>query len=151
MNAAILQFGVFELIQRTGASRIISPSFNVLVSNVPGPRQTPLYLCGAKQLASYPISAFLPGASLNVTVVSHGNQMDFGLVADKRALPDVQFVARRLEQRFAELAEEVLQNNSSASKTKPGKSASKKKPRKKAATSRAKAPKSKSAKSAASN
>jgi diacylglycerol O-acyltransferase len=142
MDAAILLFGSFELIQRTGASRIISPSFNLVVSNVPGPRQTPLYLCGAKQLASYPISAFLPGASLNVTVLSHGKQMDFGLVADKRALPDLQFVARRVEQRFAELVEEVLQKNSSASKAKP---------RKKAATSRAKATKSKSAKSAASN
>ena len=67
-----------------------------------------MYLRGSKQLASYPISTFLPGANLNVTVVSQGNQMDFGLVADKRALPDVQFVAQRMKQRFAELVESEL-------------------------------------------
>jgi hypothetical protein len=79
----------------------------VLVSNVPGPRKERLYLRGSRLLSTYPISALLPGVNLNVTLVSHGNQIDFGLVADKQALPDIDLVAERIEARFHELAREV--------------------------------------------
>jgi WS/DGAT/MGAT family acyltransferase len=104
MDFAMVMVGALELVERSGLGRILSPSYNVLVSNVPGPAEDVLYLRGSKQLASYPISAFLPGSNLNVTVLSHGNKLDFGLVADKHALPDLQFVAQRMEKRFAELA-----------------------------------------------
>jgi hypothetical protein len=100
--------GVPELADHTPAGRFLSPSYNVLVSNVPGPAEDELYLRGARQLASYPISAFLPGSNLNVTVLSHGDKLDFGLVADKHALPDLQFVAKSMEKCFAQLGAEVL-------------------------------------------
>jgi diacylglycerol O-acyltransferase len=108
IDFALLMTGVLELADRTGLGRMLSPSYNVLVSNVPGPREDELYLRGSRQLSSYPISAFLPGGNLNVTVLSHGNRLDFGLVADKQALPDITFVARAMERCFAELETEVL-------------------------------------------
>lgn len=105
---ALIMAGVLTLAERTPLGRILSPSYNVLMSNVPGPREDILYLRGARQLASYPISAFLPGGSLNITVLSHGNKLDFGLVADKHALPDVAVVARAMERRFTELEAVLL-------------------------------------------
>jgi hypothetical protein len=107
MDLAMVMVGALELVDRAGLGRLFSPSYNVLVSNVPGPSEDVLYLRGSRHLASYPISAFLPGGNLNVTVLSHGNKLDFGLVADKHALPDLAFVADRMEKRFAELAKKV--------------------------------------------
>jgi diacylglycerol O-acyltransferase len=108
LDFAVLMAGALELADRTGLGRMISPSYNVLVSNVPGPPEDTLYLRGSRQLASYPISAFLPGGNLNVTVLSHGSRLDFGLVADKHALPDVAFVARAMERSFAALESATL-------------------------------------------
>ena len=108
MDLAMIMVGALELVERTGLKGVFSPSYNVLVSNVPGPAADALYLRGSRQLASYPISAFLPGANLNVTVLSHGKKLDFGLVADKHALPDLRFVARRMEARFEELSAAAL-------------------------------------------
>ncbi len=100
LDFALVTAGALELADRTPLGRFLAPSYNVLVSNVPGPREDPLYLCGARQLASFPISAFLPGGNLNITLLSHGNRIDFGLVADKHALPDVAEVARGIERHF---------------------------------------------------
>lgn len=103
MDLAMVMVGALELVERTPLKGVFAPSYNVLVSNVPGPAEDVLYLRGSRLLASYPISAFLPGGNLNVTVLSHGNKLDFGLVADKHALPDLRFVAQRMETRFAQL------------------------------------------------
>ncbi|MEE4145126.1 MAG: wax ester/triacylglycerol synthase family O-acyltransferase [Halieaceae bacterium] len=108
LDYALIMAGALELADRTPLGRLLSPSYNVLVSNVPGPGEDIFYLRGARQLASYPISAFLPGGNLNITLLSHGNSLDFGLVADKQALPDVALVARAMERRFAELEAAVL-------------------------------------------
>jgi WS/DGAT/MGAT family acyltransferase len=108
LDFALIMAGVLTVADRTPLGRILSPSYNVLMSNVPGPRDDILYLHGARQLASYPISAFLPGGNLNITVLSHGKKLDFGLVADKQAMPDVALVARAMEYRFAELEAAVL-------------------------------------------
>ena len=108
MDFSVVLYGVFELVERTRLKRIFAPSYNVLVSNVRGPSVDDVYLRGSKQLASYPISAFLPGGNLNATVLSHGKKLDFGLVADKHALPDLQFVTRSMTKQFAALEKDTL-------------------------------------------
>ena len=107
MDFAVLMFGAFELFERSGLQHRLPASYNVLVSNVPGPGGGQMYMDGARFVASYPISTLMPGTNLNVTVLSHGNSIDFGLLADKRAMPDVARVAESIETRFAEL-ERVL-------------------------------------------
>ncbi len=62
-----------------------------------------MYLLGSRLIASYPISTFLPGTNLNVTVLSHGNSIDFGVLADRLAMPDVARLTESIVQRFAEL------------------------------------------------
>ena len=122
MDLAVIMIASLELVDRTGLGRLLSPSYNVLVSNVPGPSADVLYLRGARHLASYPISAFLPGGNLNVTVLSHGNNLDFGLVADRQTMPNIQYVVGRIEKRFAELAKGMASKKRGTGRVKSAKS-----------------------------
>ncbi|WP_394933833.1 wax ester/triacylglycerol synthase family O-acyltransferase [uncultured Ilumatobacter sp.] len=69
------------------ADRVNSP-INVVISNVPGPRQ-PRYFAGAKLDAYIPVSTITDGVGLNITVHSYANRMDFGLISDRRLIPDL--------------------------------------------------------------
>lgn len=77
---------------------------NVVISNVPGP-QVPLYLAGARMLSNCPTSIVVHGLALNITVQSFDDHMDFGLMADKTALPDVKTLAIALDAALQELRE----------------------------------------------
>ncbi len=69
---------------------------NVVISNVPGP-QVPLYLAGARMLTNIPTSIVVHGLALNITVQSFDQSMDFGLMADAQALPDVKLLAESIQ------------------------------------------------------
>ena len=69
------------------ADRVAQP-FNVVISNVPGPRQ-PLYFAGAKLCHQFPVSIVTDGQGLNITVVSYLDRLDFGFIADRELIPDV--------------------------------------------------------------
>jgi WS/DGAT/MGAT family acyltransferase len=61
---------------------------NVVISNVPGPREA-LYTAGAKLLHYYPVSTIVDGQGLNITVQSYLDTLDFGLVACRELVPDL--------------------------------------------------------------
>jgi diacylglycerol O-acyltransferase / wax synthase len=65
---------------------------NVVISNVPGP-PVPLFMAGAKMITNYPTSIVVHGMALNITVQSYDRSMDFGLIADAQAMPDVRELA----------------------------------------------------------
>jgi WS/DGAT/MGAT family acyltransferase len=65
---------------------------NVVISNVPGP-PVPLYMAGAKMITNYPTSIVVHGMALNITVQSYDQSLDFGLIADAAAMPDVSELA----------------------------------------------------------
>jgi WS/DGAT/MGAT family acyltransferase len=75
---------------------------NVVISNVPGP-PVPLYMAGARMLTNYPASIVVHGMALNITVQSYDKSLDFGLMADAQAMPDVQAFARAIEIAFDDL------------------------------------------------
>ncbi|MCB1687470.1 MAG: wax ester/triacylglycerol synthase family O-acyltransferase [Halioglobus sp.] len=108
VDYGVIVFGLWEMLARTRMDQLIPPSCNVLVSNVPGPGDAAMYLCGSRMLASYPISTLLPGVNLNATVLSHGNSLDFGLLGDVQALPELDFVVERMAHHFAALQQQVL-------------------------------------------
>ena len=100
MDFVLMIGGAFEFLQRTGLETSVPPSYNVLVSNVPGAKSRNLYMDGSRLVASYPISTLTPGNNINVTVLSHGNSLDFGLLADHRAIPDIDLIVKGMEKTF---------------------------------------------------
>jgi diacylglycerol O-acyltransferase len=80
---------------RYSTSRPGRPTWNLVISNVPGP-QFPLYLAGAQMVANYPVSVITDGMGLNITVMSYTGSLDFGLVADRDQMPDLEIVLERL-------------------------------------------------------
>jgi diacylglycerol O-acyltransferase / wax synthase len=80
------------------------PPFNLCISNVPGPN-IPVYLCGAKLLAHYPVSVITDGQGLNITLVGYLGRLHFGLVSCRELVPDLEALADYL---VAELAPLVL-------------------------------------------
>lgn len=69
------------------ADRFAAP-FNLLISNVPGPRQ-PLYFAGAQLCHQFPVSIVADGQGLNITVVSYLDRLDFGFIGDRDLVPDI--------------------------------------------------------------
>ncbi|MEV0970697.1 WS/DGAT/MGAT family O-acyltransferase [Microtetraspora glauca] len=66
-----------------------APAMNLMVSNVPGP-QFPLYMCGARLLAHYPVSVITDvSGGINITVFSYDGSLDVGIVVDRDMVPDV--------------------------------------------------------------
>jgi diacylglycerol O-acyltransferase len=63
----------------------------------------PLYMAGARMLSSYPTSIVVHGLALNVTVHSLHEQIDFGLMADLHAMPDVRALADAMKVAFDDL------------------------------------------------
>jgi WS/DGAT/MGAT family acyltransferase len=75
---------------------------NVAISNVPG-SPVPVYLAGARMLDYYPVSIVGHGVALNITVQSYMGQLCFGLIACRRAVPDVRDIAVHLQRAFEAL------------------------------------------------
>ncbi|MCD2198229.1 wax ester/triacylglycerol synthase family O-acyltransferase [Actinomycetospora endophytica] len=87
-----------------GVSSVINPGFNLIISNVPGPK-APLYWEGAKLDGMYPLSVPMDGQALNMTVFSYADNMEFGLTGDRRSVPRLQRLLTFLEEALVELEE----------------------------------------------
>ncbi len=76
--------------------------FNLIVTNVPGP-QFPLYVLGREMLQAFPV-AFLPeNHALAIAIMSYNGQMNFGLLGDFDALPDIDAIGENIESELATL------------------------------------------------
>jgi len=80
------------------------PPFNVTISNVPGPN-VPVYLCGARLIAHYPVSVVTDGQGLNITLVGYLGQLHFGLISCRELVPDIDALAGYLVDELALLLE----------------------------------------------
>ena len=85
-----------------GLQAAVRPPYNLVISNVPGPRE-PLYWNGARLEGMYPLSIPTNGQALNITVTSYAGDMEFGLIGDRRSLPHLQRMLPALEEGLAEL------------------------------------------------
>ena len=92
--------GLVRLWTGARAANYLSPFFNLVVSNVPGPRQT-MYCVGAPATHYFPVSIPYHGCALNLTVQSYLDQLDFGLVACSETVPDAQRIADFIVEDFA--------------------------------------------------
>jgi diacylglycerol O-acyltransferase len=76
--------------------------FNLLVTNIPGP-QLPLYVLGRELHDLFPL-AFLPeNHALAIAIMSYNGGLDYGLLGDYDALPDIDLVAEGIAASLAEL------------------------------------------------
>src|SRR5690348_7414872 len=76
--------------------------FNLIVTNVPGP-QFPLYVLGREMLQAIPV-AFLPeNHALAIAIMSYNGQLNFGLLGDFDALPDIDLIAENIAAELATL------------------------------------------------
>ncbi|MCP3423094.1 WS/DGAT/MGAT family O-acyltransferase [Nocardioides pinisoli] len=75
---------------------IVRPPYNLIVSNVPGPRTTH-YWNGAKLTGTYPLSIPINGMALNITCTSYDGKMCFGLTGCRRTVPHLQVLLQYLD------------------------------------------------------
>ncbi|MBW3588666.1 MAG: wax ester/triacylglycerol synthase family O-acyltransferase [Actinobacteria bacterium] len=75
---------------------------NVVISNVPGP-QVPLYSCGVKMLEPYAVIPLAESQSLSIGVTSYNEGIFFGMNADRDAHPDLDQLARYIDESISEL------------------------------------------------
>jgi WS/DGAT/MGAT family acyltransferase len=80
------------------------PPFNTVISNVPGILQ-PMYWNGARMEGSYPASIIMDGVAVNITMVTYDKNVDFGIMACRRSLPQIQRLIDYMELALAELEE----------------------------------------------
>lgn len=81
---------------------IVRPPFNLIISNVPGPRKTQ-YLNGARMTGTYPVSVPMQGMALNITCNSYAEDMGFGLTGCRRTVPHLQRLLVHLDTELAAL------------------------------------------------
>jgi WS/DGAT/MGAT family acyltransferase len=80
--------GIASMVGRSGIVNLLPPTTNVAISNVAG-APFPMYFAGALVTCYYPVSIAGHGMALNVTVQSYNGRMDYGLIACRRAVPDI--------------------------------------------------------------
>tara|TARA_R110001592_G_scaffold337300_1_gene623555 strand:- start:160649 stop:162211 length:1563 start_codon:yes stop_codon:yes gene_type:complete len=78
------------------------PAFSTVISNVPGPREK-RYWNGARLDGMYPVSIPMDGSAVNFTLVSNNENLDFGIVACRKSVPQVQRLIDYMEESLVEL------------------------------------------------
>jgi diacylglycerol O-acyltransferase len=79
------------------------PPYNVVISNIPGPVESPLYWNRSRVLGMYPASIVLNGQALNISVTSYDHQLHFGLTGCRRTVPHLQRLLGHLEDSLQDL------------------------------------------------
>jgi diacylglycerol O-acyltransferase len=87
--------------------RIASPTtFNLTVSNIPGPRQ-PMYMLGCELEAAYPVVPIADKHAVSIGMTTIRDQCCFGLYAASEILPDSDSLAQAMDASIDELLEHV--------------------------------------------
>jgi len=108
LRSAMRLVSTFRLTDRIG-----SAVHNLVVSNVPGP-PFPLYLAGARLESMHPLGPIFDGAGLNLTVISYLDNIDFGFLACRELVPDLEVLAAAVPDALRELAKAVDGRNGPA-------------------------------------
>jgi diacylglycerol O-acyltransferase len=77
-------------------SGLVKPPYNLIISNVPGPR-TKQFFNGMRLEGTYPLSIPIDGMALNITCNSYADQMAFGLTGCRRTVPRLQRLLTHLD------------------------------------------------------
>lgn len=98
-TAATLSPGLLTYLPGITRNHVVA---NVVISHVPGPREE-MHWQGCRLDGIYPASLLLDGFALNITLVSRFDKIDFGLLACRRTVPQMQRLLEYFEQGLADL------------------------------------------------
>lgn len=87
---------IFEMLR---ISDYVRPIANILISNVPGPKET-RYLRDSKLIACYPISTMTPGGGVNITLMSYAGVANVGMVCCNRKIASLEPLAEYFLESF---------------------------------------------------
>ena len=85
-----------------GYRGVARPPFNLVISNVPGPREA-MYWNGAHLDGVYPASIPWEGQAVNITICTNNRNLEFGITACRTSVPHVQRLIHHLEDALSEL------------------------------------------------
>jgi diacylglycerol O-acyltransferase len=92
-----------HMVQKTLAHLVAAPStFNLVVSNIPGPRE-PMYLLGCELEEAYPVVPIADRHAVSIGMTTIKDEACFGVYADCKALPDADLLADCIDASVQEL------------------------------------------------
>jgi WS/DGAT/MGAT family acyltransferase len=113
-KAAIMQYSalltapsMLQMIPSTAGH--LRPTFNVVISNVPGPERA-LYFRGARLESAYPMSIPVHGQALNITCNSYAGLVCFGFTGCRDSVPHLQRLAVHCGEALTDLERAVLRS-----------------------------------------
>ncbi len=120
-----------RLYSRMEIAKYVRPVFNLVITNVPGPRQK-LYFGGGELVGSLGMAPIIDGLGLMIVVTSYQDYLTISVTSCPEILPDVQFFESCLIDSFKELREAAkkLPKTATRKKATQKKAASKKAVRK---------------------
>jgi diacylglycerol O-acyltransferase len=107
-DTALAAIGYLPRAAQHALSRVAaSPrSFNLTVSNIPGPRE-PMYMLGCEMEAAYPVVPIADQHAVSIGMTSVGDKACFGLYAARECLPDADRLAEAIDASIDELLGQV--------------------------------------------
>lgn len=90
------------LLGPTAAINFSTRLFNLLVTNFPGP-QIPFYLLGREVEGVFPIGFLARRHALAIAIISYNGQVNFGILADRDSMPDLERLSGYLQEAVDEL------------------------------------------------
>jgi WS/DGAT/MGAT family acyltransferase len=127
--AGLQDFAPPTLLAQASRLNFSTRLFNLIVTNVPGP-QFPLYILGREMEEIVPI-AFLPeNHALAIAIMSYNGKVDFGLLGDYDAMPDLESVGKHVEQSLQGLLKAARKQSAKTARANGSKKSGAKRPRK---------------------
>jgi WS/DGAT/MGAT family acyltransferase len=128
MIAAAQDFAPPTILAQASRLNFSKRLYNLLVTNVPGP-QFEIFLLGRPMECVYPI-AFLAGErALAIGVMSYNGTVNFGLIADHDAVPDLSVIATGIERALVDLVSLARKPRSATPRRRPASSRRPRRPR----------------------
>jgi diacylglycerol O-acyltransferase len=96
-------FAAPTLLDQAARLQAMQRLYNLTVTNVPGP-QFPLYMLGRRLRGFFPQVPLTLNTALGIAIMSYDGRLDFGLLGDYDAMPDIHDLADDLRSAIDELA-----------------------------------------------
>ena len=95
LNDWFRDFAPPVLLRPTAAINFSTRLFNLLVTNFPGP-QIPFYVLGRELIGVYPVGFLARRHALAIAIFSYNGQVNFGLIADRDSIDDLEAISSYL-------------------------------------------------------